>query len=337
MSYLDDLDLLLEKYAAYLHHERRHTQNTIETYGKILSQYAEFVRGGGVGSLLSPRADELQSYLEQLRDRRDSARRLKPRTLAMHVDVLRIFYKWLAFDGRTSAASIRPILDMDKPKYEQALLPVLCQEQLKQLIDAANEGKNRYRNRAVVETMASTACRVSELVNMRLDNVNLNEGGVRCRVKGGRDRILFLGRFAVAAIVLYLTSERPRLATKHPGAPWLFLSPRHGDGGRLERQTISVMLRDCARRIGIAEKVTPHTIRRSAAVALLLSGLPLRAIMDYLGHKSVSSTQQYLRLDPSRLKEAHAAYHPHGANGHAPGDVRAEMREMAELVRLPIS
>ncbi len=331
MDNTTDLEVLQEKYRVYLSAEMRLSENTVSTYSQMLHQYAEFVKAGGVRFFAAPQPGELQTYLESVRNRRWQHRPVKPRTLALHVDVLRPFYRWLALCGHTSQLAIRPVLDLQKPKLDEPLQPALSHEQMQELLDAPHSGRNRLLHKACVEVLYSSACRVSELTGMRLSDLDIVAGNIRCRVKGGSDRVLYLGRYATAALLLYITDERPQHWGRYPNCPWLFISPRKTADGRMTRSGVYEIVRRRAQKVGITFRVTPHTLRRSAALHLLLGGSSLRAVMQYLGHTSPGTTQQYLRLDPSEIRKAHDDFHPHGRRGRPPLKARASPRSSNSL------
>jgi integrase/recombinase XerD len=344
MNDFHDLDLLMEKYKVYLRCERRSSDNTVTTYLRMLTRYAAFVKSGGVGSFLSPEPRELQSYLEGLRDSRNSEHRPKPRTLSLHITTLHVFYTWLAANDHATAEAVRAVLNLDVPKIEETVQFVLSREQMAQLLDAplrqpktryGNGPRHRERDKALLEVLYSTGCRANELADLRLDNLDLKAGAARVKVKGGGERYLFLGRYAVAAILLYLSGNRPYLATSHPDAPWLFLGS-FSKNGKLSRGSVHCIVKKYGKMIGLDGEVTPHAIRRSAATHLLMAGADLRSVMEYLGHCAVKTTQKYLRLDPTHLQETHAKYHPHGVNGTPPVNAEAGVQALADSVRWPV-
>jgi integrase/recombinase XerD len=162
------------------------------------------------------------------------------------------------------------------------------------------------RDRAILETMYGAGLRISELVGLDVDDVDLEDGAVRAMGKGSKERIVPLGSYALAAVEAYLTQARPSLARARSG-PAMFLNQR---GGRLTRQGVSNILQSAVRRAGVRKRVTPHMLRHSFATHLLEGGADVRVVQELLGHASLSSTQIYTLVTNDRLREEYFTAHP---------------------------
>jgi integrase/recombinase XerD len=202
---------------------------------------------------------------------------------------------------------VDPAEGVARPKVPRNLPRPLTVDEVAALLDApGDEGSAALRDRAILETMYGAGLRISELVALDVDDVDLDEGSVRAVGKGSKERIVPLGRFAVRALQAYLTRARPSMAgPRTRGA--LFLNRR---GGRLTRQGCTNIIRSTARRAGIRKRVTPHMLRHSFATHLLEGGADVRVVQELLGHASLSSTQIYTLVTGDRLREVYFTSHP---------------------------
>ncbi|MGB3521058.1 MAG: tyrosine-type recombinase/integrase, partial [Mycobacterium sp.] len=173
--------------------------------------------------------------------------------------------------------------------------------------DSASDGPLTLRNRALLEMLYSTGSRISEAVGMDIDDIDVQDRSVLLRGKGGKQRLVPVGRPAVAALDAYLVRGRPELAGRGRGTAAVFLNAR---GGRLSRQSAWQVLQDAAERAGITAKVSPHTLRHSFATHLLDGGADVRVVQELLGHASVTTTQIYTLVTVNALREVWAGAHP---------------------------
>jgi integrase/recombinase XerD len=188
---------------------------------------------------------------------------------------------------------------------------VLSPEQVTKLLDAPQPA-DRYqlRDRAILETLYAAGCRASEVVGLTMADLHLEAGFCKCEGKGGKQRIVPLGRPAVNALRSYLDGLRPRLVATAPDANRVFVSR----GGKpLSREMLWVVVKKYVRRAGLHAKVSPHTLRHSFATHLLAGGADLRTVQELLGHASIQTTQRYTHVDRDRLREIHRRFHPRGS------------------------
>jgi integrase/recombinase XerD len=295
----------VQDYLDYLAHERKCAANTLQAYGRVLAHFQAWAASGSLRCHRSPQSDELTAYLACL-----AAERKSPQTVAYFLKILRTFWRWLVARERTTSDAIFAVEALDLPKPWERVPLVLSVSQVQALLAApALTDRTYLRVKAIMEVLYSTACRVSELTQLRLENLKLAEGKVQCRGKGDKERILYLGRAAVETVTAYLDVLRPRLARTRPETPWLFISR---SGAPLTREYVYALIRDYGRRAGLSVRPTPHALRRSAATHMLQAGANIRVVQEILGHASIEATQRYVQLDATHLKEAHRRYHVRG-------------------------
>ncbi|MEL0319882.1 MAG: site-specific tyrosine recombinase XerD [Aquiluna sp.] len=291
----------LERYLRHLTVERGLSKNTLAAYRADLNKYGEYLESAGVDAP-SATASNLEAFANQLTDAK-----LKASSRARILAAVRGFHKFLALEGLRDddpTSRLRP------PKLPSRLPKALSQEQVVRLLEAAGPEPDdeaadriRLRDRAIVELMYSTGARVSEVVSLDLDEVT-DDGLIRVRGKGSKERIVPFGSFAAKSLDAYLVRTRPELARLR-GDRALFLNKQ---GGRLSRQSIW----DIIQRAGVAAgvEVSPHTLRHSFATHLIEGGADVRVVQELLGHASVATTQIYTLITVDTLREVYAQAHP---------------------------
>jgi integrase/recombinase XerD len=289
----------------YLQAERGLAANTLVAYGHDLDRYSQWVAGGGLEDYLTPTLRDLSHYLEHLREEG-----LAPPSIARHLVALKMFYRFLRLEERTSAAAVDLL---SSPALWERIPQVLSPDSVTKLLDAPH-GLDRFhlRDRAILETLYATGTRASEVVNLRLNDLYLDSSFCKCTGKGSKQRIVPLGRLAIEALRQYLDELRPSLVASAPDAPWVFVSR----GGRaLTREMLWVLVKKYVQRAGLNAKISPHSLRHSFATHLLAGGADLRTVQELLGHASIRTTQQYTHVDRERLRAIHAQFHPRGMPG----------------------
>ena len=286
-SFLDDLRVA-----------RRLASNTLESYGRDLEgllQYAA-ARETAVESLSR---DDLEAFV-----RERVAAGLAPRTVARLVASIRGFYRFLVRDGQLHD---NPAEDLHAPRAWPALPKFLALEDVDRLIAQPDVATPLgLRDRALIELLYATGMRVSELVGVRLADMNLRGGYLVCMGKGGRERLAPLGLQAVTWLRRYLDASRPEI-TKGRDCQWLFVNAR---GGPLSRVGFWKILKKYGRQAGLREDLSPHVVRHSFATHLLERGADLRSIQSLLGHADLSTTQIYTHVAEARLKAVYDRFHP---------------------------
>jgi integrase/recombinase XerD len=289
-----DLDRFLESLVV----ERGLRQNSLEAYERDLTRYLTFLADRGRQATTLDRTD-VPRYLLALRDAG-----LSPRSVARHLSAIRQFHRFLVRQGQSAED---PTAHLEAPRPWRRLPGVLSSEEVDRLLaPRADATPQELRNRAMLELMYASGLRVSELVGLRLGDLDLAVGIVRIIGKGDKERLVPVGDAAAAGLRAYLRDGRPRL-TASPPSDVLFLG-RHGRG--LTRQMFWSVIKKAALNAGITKPVTPHTLRHSFATHLLEHGADLRSVQLMLGHADIGTTQIYTHLSRAHLKAIYEKFHP---------------------------
>jgi integrase/recombinase XerD len=292
----------IQSFRHYMQAERGLAKNTLLAYGRDLDRFARWIAGDGLAAYLTPTLRDLSHYLEYLR-----AEGLAPPSVARHLVALKMFYRFLRLEERTTESTVELL---NSPALWERIPHVLSPDGVNKLL-AAPQPLDRYylRDRAILETLYATGSRASEVVGLKMEDLYLDAAFCKCFGKGSKQRIVPLGRPAVNALRAYLEGLRPRLTRTATDAPWVFVS-RGGRG--LSREMLWMLVKKYARRAGLNGKVSPHTLRHSFATHLLAGGADLRTVQELLGHASIQTTQQYTHVDRERLRAIHRKFHPRG-------------------------
>ena len=295
----------------YLDHlvvERGLAANTISSYRRDLRRYAAFLAAAGVRGLDEVADSDVAGFLTALRQGDAEHPPLSATSAARAVVAVRGLHRFALLDGLVTddvAAEVRP------PTPARRLPKAIPVEQVEALIAAAGsvEGPRGLRDRALLELLYGTGARISEAVGLAVDDVDPRSAAVRLAGKGGKERVVPVGSYAVRAVEDYLGRARPALAaaSRRGVRGALFLNSR---GGALTRQSAWTILRTCAERAGLTVEISPHTLRHSFATHLLDGGADVRVVQELLGHASVTTTQVYTLVTVERLREVYATSHP---------------------------
>jgi integrase/recombinase XerD len=308
------IEPLILDFLAYLELERGLSRNTLEAYRSDLLQFGEFLERQQLSAESAAHGD-LAAFLSELsstasakrRADRGDARPVAASTLARKLACLRSFYRYLRRDG---VIAHDPTADLRGPRKQQRLPRVLTRDEVARLL-AQPRGTEplSLRDRALLELMYACGLRASEAVGLELADVDLEEGLLCARGKGSKERIVPVGRQAVAALLAYRRGGRPMLLANGPARPQsrVFLNSR---GGALTRQGLYKIVQGHAARAGLSDRMSPHTLRHSFATHLLAGGCDLRSLQEMLGHADLATTQVYTHLSAERLKQAYFSAHP---------------------------
>jgi integrase/recombinase XerD len=305
------LDDQLQGYLDHLTIERGVAANTLSSYRRDLRRYAEHLGQRGVDDLRNVTEPDVSEFLVALRkgDPDTGTVALSAVSAARALIAVRGLHRFAAAEGLTDLDVARAV----KPPTPSRRLPKsLTVDEVLALLEGAGgdsdaDGPLTLRNRAMLEVLYSTGARISEAVGLDLDDVDTHSRSVLLRGKGGKQRLVPIGRPAVSALDAYLVRGRPDLARRGKGTPAIFLNAR---GGRLSRQSAWQVLQDAAARAGISAAVSPHTLRHSFATHLLEGGADVRVVQELLGHASVTTTQIYTLVTVNALREVWAGAHP---------------------------
>jgi integrase/recombinase XerD len=305
------LDDQLQGYLDHLTIERGVAANTLSSYRRDLRRYAEHLVTRGVDDLRDVTEPDVSEFLVALRkgDPDTGAAALSAVSAARALIAVRGLHRFAAAEGLTDLDVARAV----KPPTPSRRLPKsLSVDDVLALLDGAGgdsetDGPLTLRNRALLEVLYSTGARISEAVGLDVDDVDTHSRSVLLRGKGGKQRLVPIGRPAVSALDVYLVRGRPDLARRGKATPAIFLNVR---GGRLSRQSAWQVLQDAAERAKISAAVSPHTLRHSFATHLLEGGADVRVVQELLGHASVTTTQIYTMVTVNALREVWAGAHP---------------------------
>jgi integrase/recombinase XerD len=313
----------------YLNVERGLSSNTVHSYSFDIDRYIEFLKSRKIASFGFVQTGDITDFLMKMKQDNRA-----PATISRRLVAIKLLHRFLAREGFIEK-DITGVID--SPRLWKKLPCVLKVEEMERILNASETTTPLgIRNRAILETMYATGLRVSEVSNLKLEDVNLNVGFVRCTGKGGKERIVPIGRVASEWIKRYLQirlefktqkSKIRRIPKQVPVGPtlennkkspdlkrkngnetkYLFLSYQ---GRKLSRISMWKMVREVAKQAGLLKKVKPHTFRHSFATHLLERGADLRVVQEMLGHSSITTTQIYTHIETERLKEIHRKFHP---------------------------
>lgn len=292
-----DMDSLADQCINYLRIERGLAHNTLEAYSKDLNGFFQFLENRGL-SPLEVSQSHLMEYINMLAGVHSS------RSIARNISTIRVFFRFLISEGKMENSPARLL---ESPKIAGRLPGVLSRQEVERLLSQPVPSTPKgLRDRAMLEVLYATGLRVSELVGLKIQPVNLEAGYVKTFGKGSKERIVPMGDKSVEAVKEYLMNGRHRLI-KGENIPYLFLNFR---GRPITRQGFWKIIKKYGREAGIKKKITPHSIRHSFASHLLEGGADLRSVQVMLGHADISTTQVYTHVTRERLKELHERCHP---------------------------
>ena len=289
----------IEDFIVYLRIDKKYSENTIEAYHHDLMRYYKYVNEVEHKDFSTIKKKEIKNYLNYLNDSG-----LDQRTVSRNISSIRSFYKFLLIEKyiKTNPSDL-----LELPKRKKTLPKVLSMEEIDRLLDIPLTDPYSYRNKAMLELMYATGLRVSELMNLKIYDVDLSMAYVRTVGKGGKERVIPIGDIALEALKTYMEEYRS-LLLKGKVTDALFLN-NHGVG--MTRQGFFKILKKLAKEKNIKTPFSPHTLRHSFATHLLNNGADLRSIQELLGHSDISTTQIYTHISNQRLKENYQNFHPH--------------------------
>ena len=292
------MDAEIRAFLNYLRVDKGLSKNTLECYRRDVEKFALLVHERNLQINQIVRRDVVD-FLASLR-----RRGLDSRTVARHLATLRHFFRFALLEGYITND---PAMTIESPKTVQSLPQFLSVEEVELLLQQPDMNDIvGIRDRAMIELMYSTGIRVSELCGIRLNDLKMDPGCLRCVGKGDKERIVPVGRQALDAVHHYLRASRPRLL-REAISPFLFLTPR---GKPINRIAFWVLLAAYGRKADLRKSLNPHMLRHSFATHLLDRGADLRSVQMMLGHSDISTTQIYTHVVEERLKQVYKAHHP---------------------------
>ena len=295
-------------FAGYLDHlavERGTARSTLDSYARDLRRYGAHLAESGVHELREVGAGHLAEFTAELREGAAQRPALAQSSAARALVAVRGLHRFAHAEGWVEADVAREVSPPTPSRRLPKALPV--DEVLRLLDNAAGQDGRGLRDRALLELLYSSGARISEAVGLDVDDVDSDERTVLLNGKGGRQRIVPVGRPALEALQAYLVRSRPTLAGRGRGTSAVFLNSR---GGRLSRQSAWNTLKTAAERAGITREVSQHVLRHSFATHLLEGGADVRVVQELLGHASVTTTQVYTLVTVNTLREVYATAHP---------------------------
>ena len=291
----------IDSFRTYLILEKSLSTNSVEAYLNDIRKLGAYCEQ--LTPSLNPKEvsyDVLNEYISALKDTG-----VTPRTQARSISSIKSFFKYLLYDG---AIGLNPANSLDAPKIGRTLPSVLSVEEIEAMINAVDLTKQEgQRNKAILETLYSCGLRVSELVNLKLSQINFRTGYIKIEGKGNKERIVPLGAKAKDEIRCYLKKDRDKMKKARGFEDILFLNKM---GKSLSRVMIFNIIKETALRAGLNKVVSPHTFRHSFASHLVNGGADIRTVQDMLGHESILTTEIYTHLDNSYLRDTITKFHP---------------------------
>ncbi len=293
------MNTFLESFLDYISLERGLSINTRKAYADDLSQFLGFLDRKGVTSLNQVSRKQILDHLMAMK-----AKGMSTNSISRHLVSIKVFFRYLQQEGLLD----KNVTDtMDSPKLWKILPDTLSEKEVDLLLRAPDMRKPLgVRDRAILEMFYASGMRVSELANLRISDLHIDEGYIRVIGKGKKERVIPVAQDSSNILECYLEEVRPMLC-ENQRVQNVFVTKRETG---LCRQRLWQIIKKYTKAAGIMKNVTPHTLRHSFASHLLQNGAPLRVIQEMLGHADIATTQIYTHVDPNRLKSVHQQFHP---------------------------
>ena len=294
---MNNLSELVEEFLRYLLIDKGYSNNTIASYKIDLEKFLEYNKGKSINNITN---SDLKEYVKWL-----NKENLNEKSISRNISCLKSFYKFLVIEKYVKN---NPSDLISIPKVKKSLPKTLTEEEVIKLLDIDLTDNFSYRNKAMLEVMYATGLRVSELVNLKLQDVDLSQDLVRTFGKGSKERVIPMGEYAREYLEKYIYEYRASML-KRTNNEYLFLN---NHGNKMTRQGFFKIIKKIAKEKGIDKELSPHTLRHSFATHLLKYGADLRTIQELLGHSDISTTQIYTYISNEELKKNYENFHPHG-------------------------
>ena len=285
----------LNDYLDYLKLERRYSFNTITSYEQEIIKFKEFIKKDFINVNLK----DVNNYLKFL-----SENSLSSKTISHYITCLKEFYKFLQMNDLINE---NPLEFISLPKLKKTLPNALTEEEISMLLKFIPKNALEYRNKAMIELLYSSGIRVSELINIKLYDLDLINATIKIMGKGNKERILPIGEYACDILKQYIDNYRNEILN-NTNSDYLFPSKK---SEHITRNAFFIILKETAKKVGIKRDFSPHTLRHSFATHLLDNGADLRSIQELLGHSDISTTQIYTHVSNKHLREIYNSSHPH--------------------------
>jgi integrase/recombinase XerD len=293
--------MLLDQFLHYLTVEKGLAKKTLEAYSHDLNRFLDYLQEKRIEDVLGATKLDVRAFLLTLR-----VRKLSNKTIVRNLVAIRTFFRFLTQEGKLES---NPVEDLESPQLAKTLPEILSLREVEELLEAPKpQTPLGIRDQSMLEMLYATGMRVSELVSLQMNQLNLEGGYVLLFGKGSKERAVPLGAEAIKRVSNYLKGAR-QILLKGRESPFLFLNR---SGRKMSRQVFWKKIKTYGRRAGIRKKITPHLLRHSFASHLLARGADLRSVQMLLGHADISTTQIYTHVTGERLKQVHKRHHPRG-------------------------
>ena len=293
--------MLLDQFLSYLTVEKGLAKKTLEAYSHDLNRFLNYLQEKKIEDVLGVTKLDVRAFLLTLK-----AKKLSNKTVVRNLVAIRTFFRFLTQEGKLES---NPVEDLESPQLAKTLPEILSLQEVEQLLETPKpQTPLGIRDRSMLEMLYATGMRVSELVSLQMNQLNLEGGYVLLLGKGSKERAVPIGGEAIKRVSDYLKGARQKLS-KGKESPFLFLNR---SGRKMSRQVFWKNIKSYGRRAGIRKKITPHLLRHSFASHLLARGADLRSVQMLLGHADISTTQIYTHVTGERLRQVHKRHHPRG-------------------------
>lgn len=293
-----NLEDIKNDYLRYLLIDKNYSKNTIDSYNIDLEKFTQYFKNNDIKKITS---DNLKEYIKYLNNQN-----LNEKSISRNISCLKSFYKYLVIE-KIVKTNVADVLYM--PKIQKSLPNILSPNEVDKLLNINLKDSFSYRNKAMLELMYSSGLRVSELVDLKLQNIDFSEDIVRIFGKGSKERIVPIGDYAKEYLEKYINEYRNTMF-KNGINEYVFLN---NHGNKMTRQGFFKIIKQLAKEKNINKDISPHTLRHSFASHMLKYGADLRTIQELLGHSDISTTQIYTHITNEELKHNYEEYHPHGS------------------------
>ncbi len=292
------MEALVQKFVNFLERDKRLSLNTLQSYRRDIEQYFTYLQEINLQNITNTNKTTVIAYLLYLQKKGRATS-----TISRNLASIRSFYQYIA---KNKIVENDPTTELESPKVEKKLPQILSTEEVELLLEQPQcVDLKGFRDKAMLELLYATGIRVTELIQLNMQDISLEMSFIKCN-KGSRERMIPIGSMAVAAIKEYLVKSRPLLIQKIDEKA-LFVNI---NGGRLTRQGFWKIIKQYKNQAKISKDITPHTLRHSFAAHLLENGADLRSIQEMLGHSDISSTQIYAQIAKNKIKEIYKKTHP---------------------------
>lgn len=285
---------LINSFINYLVVEKNYSDKTVKSYEDDLNSFALEINK----NLLDITEEDIINYLKVLKDNK-----YKKTSVSRKISSLKSFYKYINF--KKIKEGYNPTTYILYPKKDKKLPNFIEYNELEEMIQSSLEGKNKERNNLIIELLYATGVRVSELVNIKLNDIDFNDQSIRVMGKGSKERIVYYGEYALNALNSYINGERKE-TLNNIDSEWLFSNKK---GDHLSTRMIELIIDKIMKNVSIKSKVSPHTLRHTFATHLLNSGCDIRVVQELLGHENLTTTEVYTHITSEELRNTYNKFH----------------------------